>query len=854
MKLNAKKSDGSVIDLLYDEFYSGIENKSRLIVFHGSDRSVNSILCRQLFDKVQDDNTKVSALVDLKIPSNREIDGLLISLRNHFNKKFNAVFPSFDIACAYYLYKTNSGLSPLNDNYPLHNGKGPLKSVAKAVSGLPVKSFIPVLEGIFTTPGSRYKQWWLKRGKIELVNISYLEPEQILMNLSGLWIEDLCEFVSSNGTEAVVFLDSFENLLSENDSDGSGLYSGFIVKCLQRIDDIRFVAMSDTEQEKEIKTDGIPFSVKNIPLNAIIEIGSTEFLKQSGIVGGELAAYIEKQCAGIPHLLNLAIDIHGEIINVLKREPRKSDFKSLDKNARVKLFAVLNEEELGVLKILSCAVDWDADMFLLLVKKFGKGYSQEKMKAILRFSFVTESGTGGFYTINEDIKQILLTDDDSELIRKVNGFLFEYHDRKLKTIDYNNITDNDKENFRSAFHYAGKVMGGIDFAQWSSAYFDRFRETGRYRFILPFLNEVKEVIEKENIDDSKELADVLRHEGICYKEIGKYKDSERLLNRAVRIFEKLYGKDSREVAGCILNLADVLFCQGEFSKAEPLYLKSIVLHNPLEDKEGTFSVVSMINLAILFARQGNYEKAVSLFEKILNVRLKSHGEEHPDVHRIQTNIANIEFERKNHQKAESLYRKILHSKKSFYGDYHPEVGKAMINLGNVLIELGNYGETITLYEKAKEIFEDFYGKEHPDYAMTLNNLAYLNFLTGNYATSKIFYLQALDIYKNILGDEHPDLAILYNNIGTLYTRMKEFGEAESFLKKSLEIKIKKFGFDKPDTGNSYKSLAEFNESIGNVKDALFYYEKFETILKTHFPEDNPDLKYIREKIAFLKNQ
>ncbi len=852
MKSNLKKSNGSVIDLLYDEFNSAIENKSRLNVFYGSDRSVNSALCRQLYSRIFEEKNVICTYADFKIPANRETDALLISLRNHFNKEYDAVFPSFDLACAYYLYMTNSEISPLKDDYPLFAGKGPLKSVARAVTNLPVKSFMTVLNGIFTTPGSRYKQWWQKRGKSELVNVTSLEPEQILLNLNNLWIEDFNEFLNSNGGETVIFFDSFENILPENDPEGSGLFNRLILKCIERTEGARFVLMSDSELKTGRPDGDLPYIVRNIPLDKLFDRSSSDYLKHSGIEDGVLAAFIEKECAGIPHLLNLAIDIHREIINAGIRKPCTGDFSSLSKNAREKLFAVLTDGVREALKILTCAESWDKDLFILLTGNFCKVCAPDNWDAIRRFTFITESGPEGFYSMDENIRKILITDSDAGVMPSVCNFLFQYYDKSVKSIDFDNITGNDKENFRKAFYYAQKRMRPLELAEWSSAYFEGFREKGLYRFLLPFLNTVTEYVENGDIDESKELAAILQSAGICYKEAGKYKRSEKLLSSAVRIYKNVYGEDSREVAGCVLNLADALFCQGDFGNAEPLYLKSIVLLNPLGDKDSTFSVVSMINLAILFARQGNYDKAVSLFEKILAIRMKLHGEEHPDVHRIQTNIANIELERKNYKEAEALYRKILDSKKSYYGDYHPEVSKAMINLGNVLIELGSYAETAALYGKAKEIFEEFYGREHPDYAMTLNNLAYLNFLSGNFEESKTFYLQALDIYKNILGSEHPDIAILYNNIGLLYTRMKEFADAEVFLKKSLEININKFGFDKPGTGYSYKSLAEFNEATGNFKEALICYEKYESIMASHFPEDSPDIKTAREKIASLK--
>lgn len=844
----------SVAASFFPEISEKTGDKTRVHVYHGKKGIGKSLLCRKLYRLAETEKTRLTAYIDLRENQNKELDGLLLKLRNHLNKEFDAVFPSFDIAYSIYVQKTNPSNTPENEKLPLLDGKGPMKSILRAAGELPGKGFVPILNGIFSTPGNRYKEWWNKRGKTELANILPLEPKDILSRLLFFWADDFKDFLESTKKDAIIFLNACELPDAGSDTYYSFLTENQLKQFIQRLDGVMFVITSVSKLDWKNKDKNWSGILKNIKVDRYLERSTSGYLKQYGIEDAKLVSLIGKECKDNPFLLDLSIDICREIKRTEKRQPEAEDFKNIGDNAVERLLLLLDKSETETLKILSFAENWDNALFSSLISYFNTGFKSDRMKDLTRFTFVKESELSGFYEMDDKFRELMKRRGGIQEPEKIYKFLFEYHNNLIKNIDYSSIKIFDKNVFRNAFQYAKNIFGFYELANWFFAFIDRFENAGQYRFLLPFINELANILKESDNGDATEYSEMLMKCGIYYKEIGRYKDAENLLRRSLKITEAKQGTESREYAARLMHLADVLFGQGEYAEAEPLYLKSIVLLNPLGEKESAFSTQSLMHVAILFARQGKFEKAISLFEKILKVRSKSDGDEHPVVFRIQTNIANIEFERKNYTKAESLYRKILESEKIYYGDNHPEVSKAMINLGNLLIELKKYSETSSLYERAKEIFEEFYGNEHPDYAMTLNNLAYLNFVTGNLDNSKKYYLLALNIYRNVLGNEHPDLAILYNNIGRLYTKMKNFTEAERFIRDSLGIKIKKFGFDNPETGNSYESLAELYESTGNIKEALFYYKKYGEILKSQFSQDNPETQQIMKKISVLKGE
>ena len=842
----------SAAALFFPEISGKTGENTRVHVYHGKKGIGKSIFCRQLYRLVEIENTRLTAYLDFRENQNKEIDWFLFKLRNHFNKEFDAVFPSFDIAYSIYVQKTNPGKTPVNDKLPLLEGKGPMKSIIKSAGGLPGKGFVPVLSGIFATPGNRYKEWWNKRGKTELANILPLEPEEILHRLLFFWAEDFNEFLKSTKKEAVIFLNACELPDTDGDTDYNYLTENQLHQWISRLVGVMFVITRETIFDLKKKDNNWSDILKNKKIDKYLERSTSDYLKHNGIEDARLNSLIGKECRENPFLINLSIDYYREIKTTENREPAAEDFENFGDTAFERLLSLLEKSETETLKILSFTVNWDSALFSSLISHFHTEYKSDRLKNLTRFSFIKESELSGFYEMDDKFSELMKSRGDIPEHEKIYKFLFGYHNDLIKKIDYSSITNFDKNVFRNAFRYAKHIFGFYELANWFFSFIYEFKNAGKYRFLLTFINDLTDILRTTDKGDSTEYSEMLMKCGIYYKEIGRYKDAENLLRRTLTITEAKQGTESKEYAACLMHLADALFGQGEYTEAEPLYLKSIVLLNPLGEKESAFSTQSLMHVAILFARQGKFEKAISLFEKILKVRSKTDGEEHPVVFRIRTNIANIEFERKNYAKAESLYRKILESERIYYGDNHPEVSKAMINLGNLLIELKNYSETSSLYERAKEIFEEFYGNEHPDYAMTLNNLAYLNFVTDNFDASKKYYLLALNIYKNVLGNEHPDLAILYNNIGRLYTKMKNFSEAERFIRDSLEIKIKKFGLDNPETGNAYASLAELYESTGNIKEALFYYKKYEEILKSKFSQDNPEIQIIMKKISSLK--
>lgn len=845
------KGKETLVDLFFNDLKLKDNSKPEVLVFYGSSGIGKTRLTKELCDKLEKEKNNLWAFAELGNPLYDEPDKLLLFLRNHFNKKYNVIFPSFDIAYSLFWQKSNLDLTVLNKNFPLTDGKGPVNYIIRKFDEFPGKGFTGIIGEIFNMPASKYNQWWRERGKIELSNILFRNAKELLINLPVYWIEDFKDFLKNSKKDVVIFFDSYESLFSENKKYESYLNEEFFQNLIEQLNEILFVITSRDNlnwTEKDIRWKKI---IKNIRVDKFLQLDIKSYLKHSGIDNTEIINFIDKASKDNPFLLNLSLDIYKEIKRNGIREPELSDFPNSEEKAPEKLLSVLNESESKIIKILSYAAEWDEELLTALIKIFRIEYPLKKSDDLKIFSFIRESDLGGFYIIDENIKTALQSGLSKKEIDSINKFLFDYHNDIIKSIDFKNITEFDKKIFYNGFYYAKNYLEINELAKWFLNYNDKFKLAGLFRFIFPFVNELTKELEKRKTIESEDYVDILISIGTYYKEMGKYNEAKNHFKRSIKILEKIYKEENEKTALCMVHLADVLFGQGDFSSAEPLYLKAIVILNPLKKGESSFSVVSLINVAILFARQRKYDEAISLFEKTLKIRKKTHGEGHPEVDKIYTNIANIEFDRKNYLKAEKLYRKILDSKKLYFGENHPEVGKSMINLGNVLIELSNFEEATSLYGKAKDIFEEFFGNEHPDYAMTLNNLAYLNYITEKFETSKKYYLQALNIYKSILGNEHPDLAILYNNIGRLYIKMKNYDEAEKYLKDSFEINSKNFGFDNLETASTYESLAELFEKLGNTKEAIFYLQKYEKILESKSPGSS-EIKTVREKINLLK--
>lgn len=853
-KTDSYKDGESFIELFYDTIAKKGKDKYSVLSYYGTKGIGKTSLFKKLCSKLETEKNILWSSIDLVNPQYREPDAFLVFLRKQFNKKYNIIFPSFDIAYAFHKQKSNPKLS-LKEIYSTSlEGKGPLSNILTTMDELPVKGFIPALSTIFTTHGNLYNDWWKRDGIKELANIPLLDEKDLISKLYILWAKDFKDFINNSNKKIIILIDSYDSLIKDIKTHDSQINDEFLQNWILQLGTVLFVIFSEKELAWSGNNKRWIGIIKPIHLQRFPEKDMDKFLKNHGIDDEDIIKIIIKESNGIPYILNLAVDLFQEIKHRKARKPEASDFKNLSEEKTDKLLSVVNKYEIETLQILSFSLGWDQKLLSNLITKFKTGYPESKINDLNRFSFIKETDMSGFYVMDEWVSETLKSKVDSQKKKEVYKFFFEYYNNKTKSIEFKNISEFDRKYFYNAFHYAKNTLDINDFTDWFLSICSEFRKEGQFRFLLPLLDELMIMLGEADNVKSKKYAETLNSIGKYFKDLGKYKEAESVFKQSKEIFEKITGNESKEAAECMVNLADVLFCQGNFSEAEPLYIKSIVLLNPLSKEESTFSTHSLINVAILFARQGKYDEAISLFEKTLSMKLQMHGEGSPDVSNIYTNIANIEFDRKNYEKAETLYRKVLDWEIKYYGENHPEIRKAIINLGNILTEEKKYEESTLLYEKAKDIIEECYGSEHPDYAMTLNNLAYVNYITGKYDTSEVYYLEALDIYKNILGTDHPDIATLYTNLGNLYIRMKKFDDAEKYLKNSLEIKSKKLGFENPETAITYKGFSELYEAIGNNKLTLFYLKKYEKILLKQAQSNNQELYAIQEKISNFRDK
>lgn len=848
------KGNEPYLDLLYNTVVKNEKDKFSVLSYYGTKEIGKTSLCKQLCSKLENEKKIFCSGIDFNIPYNRETDDFLLTLRNHFNKKYDIAFPSFDISYAFYLQNSNPQYSLKESILLFSDGKGPLPDIMRAMENMPSKGFIPILSRIFATPGNLFNDWWRRKGIKELANLPLLSQKDLIIKLPFLWADDFNDFTKNSNKKVIIFLDSIDTLIKDSGTHSTYLSNKILQKWIFELEEVRFVTFSEKELRWAENDKRWSNLIKSIQLEKFPENDKEKYLKNIGIEDADILDTIIKESSYQPYLLNLAGDIFERIKSGKRRKPDINDFRNLSTQSIDKLLSVLNEYEIEALKILSFSLGWNQNLLISLIKKFKTDYPESEIKGLECFSFIKEGEIPGFWNMDEWAAEALKSRANLQKQKAIYKFLFEFYNNEIKSIDFKSLSEYDKKSLHYVFHYAKNALEIKEFTDWFFHLFKKFRVERHYRFLLPLMDEIMEILKETNYSVTKEYADTLNNIGLYYKDWGKYKEAENVFKKSIEILESITGKESKEVAVCMVNLADAIFCQGNFSEAEPLYIKSIVLLNPLSQEESPFSTHSLINVAILFARQGKYDEAISLFEKTLSIKLKTHGEDNPDVSKIYINIANIEFDRKNYEKAESLYRKVLDWGKNYYGENHPETGIAMINLGNVLIEEKKYKESTFLYEKAKEIIEEYYGNEHPDYAITLNNLAYVYYITGNYDTSEIYYLKALNIYKNILGNEHPDIAILYTNLGNLYTSMKKFNDAEKYLKDSLEIKSNKLGFDNPETAVTYKGFSELYEATGNYEQALFYLKKYENILLKQAQSDKEELRQIQEKILILTNQ
>ena len=115
--------------------------------------------------------------------------------------------------------------------------------------------------------------------------------------------------------------------------------------------------------------------------------------------------------------------------------------------------------------------------------------------------------------------------------------------------------------------------------------------------------------------------------------------------------------------------------------------------------------------------------------------------------------------------------------------------------------------------------------------------------------AETLFLKGLEICHNKYGNNHEKTAILFNNVGALYLKSGHEDQAREMHTMALEGRQAVLGENHPDTGQSYSNLALTLAQIGELEQAIDYFQKSLAIYENHIKKEAYEYAAVAENYA-----
>ena len=284
------------------------------------------------------------------------------------------------------------------------------------------------------------------------------------------------------------------------------------------------------------------------------------------------------------------------------------------------------------------------------------------------------------------------------------------------------------------------------------------------------------------------------------KMMSKLELRDQLLRAILDRVEAKHGEASPEYAKRLGELAGLQKERGHLDEAEKSYRKSLKILQEIQSGEVADEATAdedvadaLANLALVLKMQDRpdkYDESKLLSQQYVDIMEDLFGEE---------------SENKRPEKLAPCYE----------------------DRGDLLNKTGQLGEAMSLFKKALKINEEAFGEKHLSVSVSKTKIGTLLQDQKKYAEAEKCFRDSLDIKRKVFGEEHQNTALGCNNLALCLKKMggDKLTEAKQLYEQSLAIRIQVFGEDHIEVARSYNNLASLNQSQGNYKEAMEFYQK-----------------------------
>lgn len=784
---------------------------AKVIVFYGIGGIGKSTLKRELCRILDEDYADIIwSQLDFELQSFREQENSLYHLRKNLRKEYKIVFPTFDIAYALYWQKTHPQLTIAKDNIPLLDDGTIISDLLSNAGGIPVVGLLPSIAKAVFRGQKVFKNWWTKRGQKELYDLPSLSPKEILDRLPMYFALDLKDYLQTNTKNAVIFLDTYEGLWENNNTEGSFfLRDEWLRELVAQLPEILWVILGREKLRWNELDNEWENQLEQHLLGGMSETDSTRFLQSCGITNENILKVIVSSSKGVPYYLDLAADTYFQIKQKYNREPYADDFAKAQQEVLNRFLRYLDRSEIETLKVLSVPQYWNQQIFKFLIDEYKTGYPVSAMNNLNRFSFVDRINESNTFVLHNLMRRGLNLQLEKGMSVTINKSLLGFYEKSMLCNNRKEITDENCSALNEAFYHAKHSLEYKELYKWFYNIFDSFDKAAKWN-ILSKLNE--------------ELIDII---------------------------DKRAGKNNVEYSMSVMYFSSLLYNLGIYGRALKLIEDSFdTLKNTLGENNSKFSSI-LNNLATMYYYRGEVQKSKKLYERVIEIRKNTTGENNPAYADVIDNLGVIFNDLGQHDKAIELHKKAAEIYKNTLGENHVHYADALNNLATSYLDLKKYDESIELFKKALDIVVNDVGENHPRFAAAMNHIGRVYFEKGENDSALIYYQKAFEIRKELLGDNHPLTGCTLSNTGQVYERMGNYKQAIELQEKAADIFKNTVGEKHLYFADSAKYLGENYKHLGEIEIALKYFMLAENLYIQNFGKLHSAVVEVQKQIKSL---
>lgn len=811
-----------------------IFEKPRIINFFGIGGIGKTSLKNELIKATSEMESYVVTEIDFNAHELRQPSRGILHLRFTLGKKYKVKFPLFDIAFSEFWIRTNPHLKISSNDIPFLEEGSIVMEIVSLVSEVPGLGLIPKIPQVVRKLGKKTQDWLTLKKQEELRELQTVNTHNIPNYFPYFFSEDLKGWLKENNKSIVFFLDSYDEINKDRDSEATRFsYDSWVRSLVIRLNQGCFCIFG---QQKifwhEYKSEWKDY-ISYHQLEEFSETNSKSYLSACGINKANDILKILESTKGHPFFLSLMVDTY-------KRE--SSELELIGNRGKVvnRFMRYLPQDEIDFAKILSVARYWNREIFQLLAREFGFGQFATRYQQISNSPFI-QMVDEDMLILHSLMREELINRIEKNLKTKIEHSLFGYFDKILKEKkELNTSSKNIQRAYIEAFYFGKELLNLKELLEWNEKNEKVFIENNQLELCINQRKELLSFLKEKYPGKKKEIASCLHNLASMLLKKGEYNEAKPLYNDSFELKRKIFGENSIEAAIIQNELAIINIELGFYYKADKQFREIIQLYRKkIQDCDGNLNRIkrelgtSLSNHGDLLRRIGQFEEANLVLVEAKSIYQELFNENNPVYGGILNNLA-VSLEKiGNFSDAEKYYHKALNCYKQIHSPSHFSIATIRGNLGILLLKSGKYDEAETELSMALSIKKKWFDQNHPEVIKSIESLAELKFRVGKEDEGYKFFEMAIVSKERFFGSNHINIGLSYRYFGNIIKDISLTRKVAFMLEKAIDVFSKLPNpVSKTPIIETFIELAEFQlsqkatvEALQSLNEAKNWFER-----------------------------